>query len=122
MKVCSICHRELPESCFHKDKSNRDNLKTFCKDCHNKRAREYNQRTKEKRRQKRLAEKKLKKELEERKQREEEMMSSTISGYKIYILNYAKEGEYRYNIVNTFTGEVINTNNREEFIKIVEEL
>lgn len=36
MKECKECHRELPTSSFHKDKTNKDRLRTRCKDCRSK--------------------------------------------------------------------------------------
>lgn len=33
MKQCGKCHREFEESCFSKNKSKRDGLQSFCKEC-----------------------------------------------------------------------------------------
>lgn len=33
MRVCTICKRELDESCFNKNKARKDGLTTNCKDC-----------------------------------------------------------------------------------------
>ena len=38
----------------------------------------------------------------------------TLGGYKIFIQNYVKKGERKYNIVDT-AGEVFKTNNKDEF-------
>ena len=40
---------------------------------------------------------------------------SIMGEYKVYILNYAKDGECRYNIVST-KGEVFKTNSRKKFL------
>lgn len=33
MKICSICCRELDESCFTKNKASKDGLMSYCRDC-----------------------------------------------------------------------------------------
>lgn len=33
MKHCNKCDRDLPVSCFHKDKTNKDGLNRWCKEC-----------------------------------------------------------------------------------------
>ena len=40
-KVCPKCGRELPLSEFYKDKSNKDGLRTYCKECHKEYAKSY---------------------------------------------------------------------------------
>lgn len=39
-----------------------------------------------------------------------------VAGYKCYILNRTKQGEFKYNIVST-SGDVINTNDKNEFME-----
>lgn len=41
MKKCRDCRRELSNDSFHKDKTNRDRLRTRCKDCRSKLASVY---------------------------------------------------------------------------------
>lgn len=41
MQVCRICKRELPDSCFCKNKGNKTGLDYRCRDCRNIESREY---------------------------------------------------------------------------------
>ena len=40
MQVCRICKRELPDSCFYKNKTRKTGLDYRCKECRSKEARE----------------------------------------------------------------------------------
>ena len=50
-KVCRSCHTEKPASDFTPNKSRRDGLQNFCRDCFNRKAREHRARQKEIKRQ-----------------------------------------------------------------------
>ena len=41
MKECPRCHQILPESSFHKDKSKKDGLRSYCIQCQREYNREY---------------------------------------------------------------------------------
>lgn len=41
MKECRDCHKKLPKSSFHFDKTNKDRLRTRCKECRSKLASQY---------------------------------------------------------------------------------
>lgn len=112
MKVCSTCKRELPLSAFGKLYSSKDGLQYSCKECLNKRNRGYFANNRDK-----YHEYYLKREA-----RENMLDNYAIGGYKIFILNHTKEGEYKYNIINTVNQEVFKTNNKDEFIKFVSEI
>ena len=48
MKRCKDCHKDLPKSEYHKDKTNKDRLRTRCKGCRSKLAKSYWIKTREK--------------------------------------------------------------------------
>ena len=41
-KICSKCRRELPLSEFNKDRTRKDGLQTYCKDCRKQYMKQYN--------------------------------------------------------------------------------
>lgn len=116
MKVCSICKRELPLSAFGKLYSSKDGLQYSCKKCLNKRNREYFANNRDK------YHEYYRKREDAKNLLDYNNMCDAIGGYKIYILNHTKNGEYKYNIINTVTREVFKTNDKNEFIKFVEGL
>ena len=46
-KFCPKCKRDLPLSMYYKDKSRKDGLSCYCKECKLKQAKEYQQTHKE---------------------------------------------------------------------------
>ena len=48
MKKCNRCGKELPDSCFSKDKSKKDGLRTICRECTSIHKKEYRYKNKEK--------------------------------------------------------------------------
>lgn len=105
MKKCRICGKYLPESKFYKATANKDGLRCECKRCNY----EYF---------------KLHKahEVHEKSQcYVQDDSEQTCGGYKIYILNYAKKGEFKYNIVST-EGSVYNYNDVNEFYEKMKEV
>lgn len=111
MKVCSKCKRELDESMFHKRKESKDGLRSQCKECVNAHMRIYTKTA----RSRELVKKRKIAYLE----KQERKQISSLGGYKIYILNYAKKGESRYNVVST-NGEIFKTNTKQEFMEYLE--
>ena len=116
MKVCSKCKRELPLSAFGKRTDSKDGLHYMCRECHNQHQRNYSVKNREKRREynKRAKAK--------RKLLEYYDLCDAVGGYKMFILNHIKNGEYKYNVVNTVTQEVFKTNNKDEFIRFVKNM
>lgn len=116
MKVCSKCKRELPLSAFGRLHTSKDGFLGVCKECRNKQHREYFAKNKDRRREynKRAKAK--------RKLFEYYDLCDAIGGYKMFILNHTKNGEYKYNAVNTVTQEVFKTDNKDEFIRFVKNI
>ena len=90
MKLCSKCKKLKYESEFYKDKRQTTGLHCWCKDCKNENT--YKNR-------KKLYKPKI----------------DVLGGYKITILNYAKQGEFKYTIVST-EGGVFNSNDKNKFL------
>ena len=51
MKVCCVCHKELSEEAFHRNKTRKDGLNNICKFCSRERSRKYYRENPEKQRQ-----------------------------------------------------------------------
>jgi hypothetical protein len=100
---------------FHKRAESRDGLRVMCKDC----AKEYNRIYNAK------PENKEKARVRERLYRQKldlkrfEWVDDIVGGYKIFILNYPKKGEFKFNIVPT-RGDVFSTNSKQDFIQYLE--
>lgn len=111
MKKCKKCGKELHESEFDKEPHNKDGLKSICKDC----KKFYNQMYLE------PNFSKIWSSFRGRENYEKELnleIMKPLSGYKIYILNHTKKGEFKYNIIST-NGERINTNDKNEFVDYI---
>lgn len=50
----------------------------------------------------------------------ESFKKNICGGYKIYILNYAKHNEFKFNITRT-DGRILCTNDKEEFLTFLKE-
>lgn len=107
MKRCSKCGQLLPLDSFSKEPTYKDGYKTICKKCTNEYSREYRAREKERR-----------KTLLEIKKREPE---ECLGGYRVYVLNHTKRGEFKYNVVST-KGGVFHTNNKGDFLSFLTEI
>lgn len=99
-KDCSCCKEELPLSEFHKNKKNRSGLSSYCKKCHTAKNFVYKK--------ERLV-----------KTLKLENSCDVLGGYKITILNHAKKGEKKYNIL-PIGGELFATNSKNEFMEYLE--
>lgn len=104
MRLCTKCGRMLPESKFSKDMNCEGGLKHRCKDCVNANAKEYYQKIKE-----------------YNLGKDETFINPDefLGGYKISILNHVKKGEFKFNVFETKTGEVFQTNVKDYFINYI---
>lgn len=99
-KVCSKCGKELPLSEFYKYKKTRSSLRSYCKKCQ-------------------IAENFANRNDRLIKTLELEKSIDVLGGFKITILNYAKKGEKKYNIL-PIGGELFATNSKQEFMDYLE--
>jgi hypothetical protein len=97
-KVCSRCCRELPLTEFHSDKKGKFGVKSACKACTHEYYRKYY----------------LTHPCRAKKEEKD-----LLGGYKIYILDYVKKNERKYNVART-DGSVFKTNNKREFLNFLE--
>lgn len=115
-KICPRCKRELPLSSFGKLKTSKDGLQYTCKECLNKHNKDYRSKNKAK------WIEYNRKSKEKTKTLEYHSLCDAIGGYNLFILNHTKQGEFKYNMVNTATGEIFNTNNKEDFIERIKRI
>jgi hypothetical protein len=95
-KVCPCCKKKLPVSEFHKCKKRTDGLQTYCKKCHNLKNSAYLKKIKKKKR--------------------KVIPFDVLGGVKITIQNYARSGEFKYNIL-PIGGTLFATNSKSEFME-----
>lgn len=110
--VCRTCGRELPISAFPKDKGYKSGRSTQCRDCYNKQHREALEKRKE-----------LGFCLSDKERKERQAIAvfdRLLGGFKVSILNYAKNREYKYTVAST-KGDFFQTNSKEEFINFIKE-
>lgn len=124
MKQCSKCGKIKPLSEFYRDEKNKDGFYGVCKKCCATRSMDYYKKNRErlrKYRQKRYRDKCLGILKRERKQQQLQKTESfrAVAGFNVYILDYYKSGEYKYNVVPT-EGEVYKTNDKERFLRYLE--
>lgn len=108
MKVCNRCHKNLLLIDFPIDLKNKDGHKGICKNC----TAEYNK--KYHARQKGKIAKIQSLEIDTAKQ------EYILGGIKAFVLNHVKEGEFKYNVINT-DGRILKTNQRGKFFSYLEE-
>lgn len=102
MKKCGNCGEFKPLSEFYVRKTGK--LTWACKKCSNE-----------------LATKWQKNNSEKDKQLSIENENNIIGGYKIYILNHVKKGEFKYNVISTI-GTTFKSNDVNEFHKKIKEV
>lgn len=125
-KVCSKCNRELPLSMFTKEKHGKYGLKSICKDCATILVKKWYEKNLEHARsyqRKYRAEKKARLNTLAKRDKEKRCKSfktDVLGGYKIYILNYPRKKEKKYNVVST-AGDVFKTDKKEEFLQFIVE-
>lgn len=105
MKKCGKCHRILPLSDFWFRKED-VYYQSYCKKCNTISSKKYSKKT---------SYRKKKKDVNE------EKSNFILGGYKIYILNYCYNNEFRYNIVST-KGDVFKTCSPSEFLEKIKEV
>lgn len=111
-KVCRMCGRELPISAFPKDKGYKSGRSNQCRDCYNKQHKEALEKQRE-----------LGFCLSAKKRQERQAIADfdrLLGGFKVSILNYAKNREYKYTVAST-KGDFFQTNSKEEFINFLKE-
>ena len=106
-KVCRKCGQEKPVSEFIPDGRYRSGYQTYCRKCVN----EYHK-------MRRLGFCLTDKERKERQAIAD--FEQKLGGFKVSILNYAKNGEYKYTVAST-KGGFFQTNSKEEFIQFIKE-
>lgn len=97
-RICTICHRELPESAFYP--TYLKEYKYQCKECVRKQNNQY------------------RKEIKESPLKD---FNRFYGGYSISILNFVREGEYRYSIKGT-NNYFYQTNNVDNFMAELEKI
>lgn len=107
MKRCSKCGQLLPLECFSKEPTYKDGYKNICKKCHKEYAKKYRKLQKEKR--------------EILLGKRDPDYEKHIGGYRVYVLNHTKRGEFKYNVVST-KGSVFHTNNKGDFLSFLTEI
>lgn len=111
-KVCPCCKEELPVSEFWPSRSNKDGLQIYCKKC-----KSYKDSIAEKKRKERIKERALAEKIE--KSKTNIHWSNPLGGYKITIQNYARSGEFKYNIL-PIGGKLFATNDKNKFMAYLE--
>ncbi len=97
MKRCSCCRKFKPESEFWANKATKDGLMSICKQCSSFKSKGY-------------------KSHEIRSLLETERKSiKTLGGWRINILNHAKERENRFNMIEIGGDKALYTNDKELF-------
>lgn len=100
MKQCHECGEFKPLSEFVRNKAKKYGFEYHCKKCHTDKQKERNKTAVENARKYNKA-------------------CLLIGGFKVFILNHVKNGEYKYNVVPT-EGEVYKTNDKERFLRYLE--
>lgn len=103
-KVCRKCGQEKPVSEFIPDGRYRCGYQTYCRKCTS----EYQ---------------KMRRYLSEKERKERQAIADfeqKLGGFKVSILNYTENGEYKYTVAST-KGDFFQTNSKEEFISFLKE-
>lgn len=108
-KFCKKCGQEKPVSEFIPDGRYRSGYQTYCRKCTN----EYQK-------MRRLGNGFCLSEKERKERQAIVGFEQKLGGFKVSILNYAKNGEYKYTVAST-KGDFFQTNSKEEFINFLKE-
>lgn len=118
-KFCPCCKEELPVSAYWIKKSTKDGLQNYCKKCQKKKNRKRYEDYLDRNR-------KHKQRIALRMEKRENLSKAlkpfcidVLGGFKITILNHAKKGEKKYNIL-PIGGELFATNSKNEFMDYLE--
>lgn len=105
MRICTRCKRELPETSFYWDKF-AGRFKSDCKDCNSIMKRHaYKQKKRNKR--KEAAQKRYE-------------MAYILGGIRVFIPYHTKEGEFKYNILQT-GHKIKRTNDKAVFLRLIKQ-
>lgn len=128
-KVCRKCGQEKPVSEFIPDGRYRCGYQTYCRKCLS----EYQKMRRLGKNEKKVCRTCGREALERRKEngfclsekerKERQAIADfdrLLGGFKVSILNYAKNGEYKYTVAST-KGGFFQTNSKEEFIEFIKE-
>lgn len=112
-KVCPCCKEELPISEFWISRAQKDGLQIYCKKC--KFEKDLISRRKRQAKSRAVREKlgRFYKKVKDSKTKLH--WSNPLGGYKITIQNYARDGEFKYNILPV-GGKLFATNDKNEFM------
>ncbi len=125
VKKCTKCGRELSLDNFYNHPTGKYGVYSVCKECQRKQHEKYYSKDLEKRRaMNRVYNQRRDERLRQAKINEEMIetlkVSEILGGYRIYILNHTKEGEFKYTAVKVHTADVFRTNNKQEFLCYLE--
>ena len=115
-KICSKCKKDQNIDQFHADIRYKDGYMGVCRTCRRENTRRYIQLHPEYRIRM--------KHFQEEHRKSKQILNDAdkiIGGYKVYISNYVKSGEYKFNIVPT-KGELFKTNDFSSFIRYLKNL
>jgi len=121
VKTCTKCGRLLPIEKFTPAPNYKYGVYSRCRECNNESSKIYYHQNHEKiRSYQKDYNKKLKQEEERLKQMEHLKSCEVLGGWRIYVLNYCKDGEAKYTCVKVSTADVYRTNDKAEFLKYLE--
>ena len=101
MKKCCRCHEHKPLTEFYVNNQAKDKHDYMCKKCKDAENLAYQA--------------EVKQDIAEEQSKQYRKATQCTDGYKITILNYAKQGEYLYQIYGN--GESLETNDRDLFLE-----
>ena len=122
VKTCTKCGRELTLDNFYKSPNGKYGVYSVCKKCMSKIHKKYYSKDLEKRRtmNRIYDERRREREKETKEMIETLKVSEILGGYRIYVLNHTKDGEFKYTAVKVHTADVFRTNNKREFLCYLE--
>lgn len=118
VKTCTKCGRTLTLDHFSPAPSYKYGVYSRCHECVNEASKQYARTHREKVSQRN---KEYRQRWEEKQRQLRELQDCEIlGGYRIYVLNYCKEGEAKYTCVKVETAEVYRTNDKRKFLDYLE--
>ena len=125
VKTCTKCGKTKPIDDFYNSPTGKYGVYSVCKECQRKEHKKYYAADLERRREmnRKYRERHQEKErlAKEKAERIEILRASEIlGGYRIYVLNHTKDGEFKYTAVKVHTADVFRTNDKREFLCYLE--
>ena len=125
IKKCTKCGRELSLDNFYNSQTGKYSVYSVCKKCMSEIHKKYYSKNLEKMQEMTRIYNKRRWEREKEAKKQAEMMSTLkvseiLGGYRIYVLNHTKEGEFKYTAVKVHTADVFRTNDKREFLCYLE--